>query len=198
MSAERDPLAGLRSRGRDARRALTDSERATASRRIAATVIRTHEFNAARFIACYLPMREEVDPAGVIARAWDAGRRVYVPVLGAHGSMFFGRLAADTRLAKTPFGLYEPIDTEVIAPRKLDLVITPVVAFDDRGHRIGMGGGYFDRAFAFLKRRRHWLQPKLLGLAFDCQQVDGFEPNPWDVSLYSVVTESGRKTFGGS
>jgi 5-formyltetrahydrofolate cyclo-ligase len=53
-----------------------------------------------------------------------------------------------------------------------------------------MGGGYFDRYFSFLRHRQHWLHPKLIGVAFDCQKVEEIPANPWDIPLYSVITES--------
>jgi 5-formyltetrahydrofolate cyclo-ligase len=64
-----------------------------------------------------------------------------------------------------------------------------VVAFDARRHRVGMGSGYFDRCFAFLKHNRQWQRPKLIGVAFECQRVEKIVPNPWDVRLYKLVTE---------
>jgi 5-formyltetrahydrofolate cyclo-ligase len=69
-------------------------------------------------------------------------------------------------------------------------VLTPLVAFDEQHNRIGMGGGYYDRSFAFLKNRKQLIQPKLIGLAFDCQRVEKITANPWDIRLYSVITET--------
>jgi 5-formyltetrahydrofolate cyclo-ligase len=83
-----------------------------------------------------------------------------------------------------------PISGEEIAARKLDLVLTPLVAFDKNCQRIGMGGGYYDRTFSFLRARQQLLKPKLVGLAFACQQVPEIPANPWDIRLYSVITES--------
>jgi len=53
-----------------------------------------------------------------------------------------------------------------------------------------MGGGFFDRSFAFLKHKKRWLRPKLIGLAFACQKVDKIETNPWDIRLYSVISDA--------
>jgi 5-formyltetrahydrofolate cyclo-ligase len=65
----------------------------------------------------------------------------------------------------------------------------PVVAFDANKNRIGMGGGYYDRCFHFLRNRRKWLKPKLIGVAFACQQVKNITPETWDIPFYKVVTD---------
>ena len=73
--------------------------------------------------------------------------------------------------------------------RELDVVITPLVAFDGEMNRIGMGGGCFDRTFAFLKRRKVYLRPKLIGVAFACQQIEKVNANPWDIRLFQIITD---------
>lgn len=180
---------GLRKSALAARRSLGVEARNAASTVIANRVIRSHEFAAANTIACYLPMRDEVDPGRIIERAWRAKKRVFAPVTGQKGKMTFRPLAPDTRLERNHFGLWEPISAPVVAVKALDLIITPLVAFDSERNRIGMGGGYFDRSFAFLKHRKHWLRPKLIGLAFECQEVEAIVPNPWDIRVYRVFSE---------
>ena len=172
-----------------ARRALSDHDRAIASARIASRVVRSREFSAASTLACYLPMREEVDTSRIVARAWRAKKRIFAPVVGRGGRMTFWELRPETHLQRNCYGLWEPVGSVQIAAKDLDLVITPLVAFDTSLNRIGMGGGYFDRCFAFLRHRRNWSQPKLVGLAFDCQQVEKIEPNPWDIPLYRIISD---------
>jgi 5-formyltetrahydrofolate cyclo-ligase len=82
----------------------------------------------------------------------------------------------------------------LIAPELLDLVITPLLAFDGKGHRIGMGAGFYDRTFSFLNRSPRPSKPLLCGLAYAFQQVADTEPEGWDVSLDYVVTEEGVMT----
>jgi len=170
---------------------MSAESRDIASAKICSTLIRSHQFFAAKSIACYLPMADEVDPTRIIERAWCAKKRIFCPVIAKSGKMFFRRLEPDTTLRQNRFGLWEPIDGEIIAARQLDLVITPLVAFDDENNRIGMGGGYFDRYFAFQKRSTRWLRPKLIGLAFDCQKVEKIVANPWDIRLCAVISASG-------
>ena len=104
--------------------------------------------------------------------------------------MNFIEVRPDSDLKINRYGLWEPAFGAKILVNALDTVVTPVVAFDEAAHRIGMGGGYFDRAFVFLRHRQHWLQPKLVGLAFNCQKVEKIKANPWDIRLYRVITEA--------
>ena len=81
-------------------------------------------------------------------------------------------------------------EEETIDVDELDVVVTPLVAFDNQRNRIGMGGGYFDRTFTYLRNRQYWLRPKLIGVAFECQRVATIAPNPWDIPIFRVFTES--------
>jgi 5-formyltetrahydrofolate cyclo-ligase len=71
----------------------------------------------------------------------------------------------------------------------LDLVLTPLVAFDAQGHRLGMGGGFYDRSFAYLLRHSRWLRPRLIGLAYDFQRQTRLPHQPWDVPLHAIATD---------
>jgi 5-formyltetrahydrofolate cyclo-ligase len=78
----------------------------------------------------------------------------------------------------------------------LDLILTPLVAFDDQGNRLGMGGGFYDRTLAYLGRRKHWKKPRLIGTAHAFQQVARLPHESWDVPLHGVVTEKALLSFG--
>jgi 5-formyltetrahydrofolate cyclo-ligase len=89
----------------------------------------------------------------------------------------------------------EPGDAgDTIDARWLDLVLMPLVGFDADGNRLGMGAGFYDRKFAFLRHRRAWRRPLLLGIAFDAQRVERFDAALHDVPLWGVVTE--RAVYG--
>jgi len=180
----------LRHKCRQVRSELTTANRDEASARICNTITRAGYFRRSRNIGCYLPGDEEVDTWPIISRAFSMGKQISAPVLRKNGLMRFRELDADTGLSPNQFGLLEPQQGEFIDPQRLDIVITPLVAFDSSGNRIGMGGGYFDRCFAFLKGRKIWLHPKLIGVAFDCQRVTSISPKPWDIALFRVVTEA--------
>ena len=135
-------------------------------------------------------MRDEVDTTAIIERAWSAQKRVFCPVTDTHGVMNFCEIKPDTVVTRNRYGLWEPSSGVIIDARDLEVVITPVVAFDADKRRVGMGGGYYDRCFRFLKNRRKWLKPKLIGVAFSCQETAAINSDPWDVPLYSIVTEN--------
>jgi 5-formyltetrahydrofolate cyclo-ligase len=193
-----NPLAEVQRRKRELRRGYIDTrsclgpeERSNASARIAEKVVRAPFFQRSRRIACYLSMADEVDTWRIIGRAWRMKKRIFAPVTRRGRKLEFREVTAESDLVRDDFGLLVPVAGEVIAARKLDLVLTPLVAFDDEGERIGMGGGYYDRTFSFLRGRRQLLKPKLVGLAFACQRVPRIAPNPWDIRLYRVITEAG-------
>ncbi len=120
-------------------------------------------------------------------------KQVYLPVLRPFGDnrLWFAHYAPGTPLVKNRYGIAEPdIDHgKRVEAFALDLVLAPLVGFDLQGNRLGMGGGFYDRSFAHLLRHRHWLKPRLVGLAYDFQQVKHLPAQPWDVPLTAVATE---------
>ena len=172
------------------RRALNDQQRQRANAAIQQKFLRSGMFYRCQTIACYLAMHDEVQTERIFSRAWQAGKSIYVPVTSHHRQMRFVKISRNSRLQRGAFGIWQPLDGEEIHPRKLDVVVTPLVAFDAARHRIGMGGGYYDTAFSFLKTQRKWLRTKLIGLAFACQKTQKIVANPWDIALSGIITES--------
>jgi 5-formyltetrahydrofolate cyclo-ligase len=169
---------------------MTAYEKNEASEKIVGTVVRSSLFRRAKLIACYLPMQDEVDTWQLIRRAWRMKKRIFAPVVEKNFVMKFCEVTPESTLAPNRYGLAEPQNGKIIPARQLDLVVTPVVAFDDQCNRIGMGGGYFDRTFSFLRMRQHLFHPKLIGLAFACQRVDKIVANPWDIRVFRIIDET--------
>ena len=86
------------------------------------------------------------------------------------------------------FGIPEPMLTKnnLCPLSQIDLIFTPLVAFDSSGNRLGMGGGFYDRTLAPIKRDQ--LTTQLIGLAHNCQQVDALSQDSWDIPLNGIVT----------
>jgi 5-formyltetrahydrofolate cyclo-ligase len=183
----------IRKRCKIARNKMNRDDRTTASEKIAEIVIHSSWFQRSKSIACYLPVTGEVDTKRIIARAWRMKKRIFAPVVEKNGQMSFRAMGAETTLYRNKFGIYEPSDEAIINPHELDVVITPLVAFDSQNQRIGMGGGYFDRTFSFLANRNAYLHPKLIGLGFACQKIEKIPANPWDIPLFAVITENSER-----
>ena len=186
----------LRQYGRETRASLDELTREFASSVIAKKVVASAWFRRAEYIGCYLSTQDEVNTWEIISRSWQMKKRVFAPICKKHFRMQFHEVTPDTDLCLNRYGVFEPVGSETVTPRMLDIVIAPVVAFDREHNRIGMGGGYFDRTFSFLRHRNAWLHPKLVGLAFACQQVEEITPNPWDIRLSGTITEDEANTSG--
>jgi 5-formyltetrahydrofolate cyclo-ligase len=178
------------------RLALPPEVRAAAEREIARALRRMGALRRGRRIAIYLAMPGEVNPATILRAARRAGCEIFVPRVSSRrrGRMSFVPLRPETRLRPNVYGIAEPVarDGERVRPLELDLVLMPVVGFDRQGNRLGMGAGYYDRALRHRRdAARPWRRPRLVGLAFACQEVESILPSPWDVALDAVVTERG-------
>lgn len=184
----------LRQIMRAKRRALSPAERSACARQLARTLVMTHLFQRSRRIAFYLSVRGEMDLGPLMRHALALGKRVYLPVLAPGGAkrLRFAPYEENDKLVLNRFAIPEPAvpPCKQERPASLDLVFVPLVAFDDKGNRLGMGGGYYDRTFAFLKHRRYWQRPKLIGVAYEFQKVECLHTEPWDVPLYGIATES--------
>ena len=167
------------------------------ARNAADVAIRRHikalpQYRSARRIALFLAFDGEPDLSPLIR--FDQRKEFYAPIISAK-DMHFARIGPDVELVPNTFGIGEPYPPELIDPRALDLVLTPLVAFDDSGNRLGVGAGYYDRCFAFLLGRTVWQKPKLIGTAYALQRLDRIAANAWDVPLWGAVTERGFQCF---
>lgn len=191
-----DARRALRRECRARRRALPPEHRRAAAEAAARALVASRLLRRGARVAVYLPADAELDPGPIVAAARARGCRVYVPVIvdARRARMRFGPIDAPRRAWRlNRYGHAEPgrLPSLLRSAVDLDLVLVPLVAFDAAGHRLGMGGGYYDRAFAFLRRRVHWRRPRLVGLAYECQRVPALPAMPWDVPLWGVLTEAG-------
>lgn len=183
---------GLRRQLQAARRALTPGARAHAARLIARHAERELPLRSGARVAVYAALPHELDTTPLIERARRRGCRLYLPRIdrpSAARGMRFIELAA--RLRRNRLGIEEPEGQRALGARWLDLVFLPLVGFDRHGVRLGTGGGYYDRAFAFRRWRAAWHAPLLVGIGFACQEVERLPRAAHDVLLDAVITEEG-------
>ncbi|HKI68383.1 MAG TPA: 5-formyltetrahydrofolate cyclo-ligase, partial [Verrucomicrobiae bacterium] len=187
----------LREQLRARRSALTQSEASAAALACAQHLTSSSEFKTAGHIAGYVSVDRELDPQPLLRMALEEAKSVYLPRIRESNGMEFVAWRAGDPLHGNRFGIPEPSsrDAAVFAPEALDLVLVPLLGFDMRGNRLGFGGGFYDRAFAF--RRLRSAPPFLCGYAYDGQRCDGLEAAEWDVALDAIVTPSGVHFFSG-
>nr|WP_236263617.1 5-formyltetrahydrofolate cyclo-ligase [Pantoea sp. S62] len=180
----------IRQQVRHLRRAMTDEQQAQAAEQLAELALNYAPVTTARNIALFLSVDGELNTRPLIARLWHLKKAVYLPVLHpfSPGNLLFLRYSPDTTLIPNKLRIPEPpLDIRQLSTLdQLDLMLVPLVAFDQHGQRLGMGGGFYDRTLQ--NWRQHGFLP--VGLAHDCQQVDSLPVAEWDVPLPAVMTPS--------
>jgi len=182
----------LRKDTRNKRRDLSFHQQNLHAQSVAHLVCRHKLFLNAKRIACYLAEDGEIDPTHIIEKAWQQKKDVYLPVLPPTGkSLLFAPFKFNTPLKPNRFGILEPDvhPDHWIRARQLNLILLPLVAFDEQGNRLGMGGGFYDRSLAFTSHRKQWHSPHLMGLAHEVQKVKQLTCESWDVTLNMIATE---------
>lgn len=151
---------------------------------ITRTLLQQSWFQCAKHIALYTSFDGEVPTEGLLQQALQLGKYCYLPTLvGRH--LHFAPIDAQTSLTPNRYGILEPVtSTPLLSGNDLDLVLMPLVAFDLKGYRLGMGGGYYDRTF-----QKKGGRPILVGLAYDFQKVSFVPHTGLDIKLHAVVTE---------
>jgi len=142
----------------------------------------------AKRVGAYLPHGSEIDPRPLMYALARSGCAVYLPVVGRQLNSSLSFRPWRPPLARNRYGIMEPRWGRKLQGSQLDMILVPLVGFDLRGSRLGQGGGHYDRTFAFLSRRKH-LKPRLIGMAFERQQVAELPRDTHDVCLHAVITE---------
>jgi len=181
-----DPTAKdlRRSEALSRRGALSLADRAAFSDAIAERVLPFAQQMSGGPVGGFWPIRTEVDPRPALLKLTELGLQAALPVVTPSGLIFRSWTNGDI-MAKGPFGLREPEATaEEVTPLTL---LVPLAAFDRRGHRIGYGAGYYDRAIARLAA----IGPLFtIGVAFSVQEIDRVPDEPHDRTLDIIVTET--------
>lgn len=188
----------LRKSLRQRRAAIGRTERRRAAAGLTRNALRHGLLARYQRIGIYLAHGAEISTLPLINRALTLKRACYLPMLsfGRGRMLWFNRLQAGQSWVANRYGIPENTTTQQVHARQLDLLFMPLVGFDDCGNRIGMGGGFYDTTLAYLQRRVAWRKPYLVGVAFECQRINGELPHdPWDVPLDAVLTERGLYRF---
>ena len=174
------------------RRSVTPGEREHAARLVAANVQRFLKPMAGWRVAAYAALASELDSAPLLELLLRRDCEVFLPRIdrprSARGMRFIPMQGA---LRRNRLGIDEPQGVRSIGARWLDLVLLPLVGFDARGVRLGTGGGFYDRAFAFRRFRSGWHAPRLVGVGYAFQQVSHIDAAAHDVLMDAVITEKG-------
>lgn len=142
-------------------------------------------------VSGFWPIRSEIDVRPLMSRLQARGARLCLPAIIDKETIVFREFSASADMIETGFGTSGPgPDAAELDP---DIMLVPLSAFDRMGHRIGYGAGYYDRAIDRLRAKGR--APKLIGIAFDCQEVASVPAEPHDVALDAMLTESGFRVF---
>ncbi|POT56674.1 5-formyltetrahydrofolate cyclo-ligase [Citrobacter amalonaticus] len=175
---------------RQRRRALTPRQQINFGQQAANRMLAYPPVMMAHTVAVFLSFDGELDTQPLIEQLWRAGKRVYLPVLHpfSPGNLLFLHYHPRSELVVNRLKIQEPkLDVRDVLPlSQLDVLITPLVAFDGTGQRLGMGGGFYDRTLQ--NWQQHRIQP--VGYAHDCQLVEKLPVEEWDIPLPAVVTPS--------
>ena len=184
----------LRKEFRQRRRNLDPNARQSADRAIHRTLIELVESTACASLSAFVSFDGEPDLGPTLNVLSRRGVRIALPVIvdaPETPRLQFCNWDPSMPLARNFFGIDEPGSGDVVPPGDLDLVLLPLVAWDECGHRLGMGAGYYDRALASVV---DCSRPLRVGIAYALQQADRLPADPWDVRLHQVITENGRFT----
>ena len=166
------------------RRKLSVNDRNLMNQQIIHRIQSLSVYHDAKNIALYHSMADEVDLKLLCNSAILRDKKVYLPVLNTHKTLLFLPTNLNTILKPNRFGILEPQENknEALPPDLFDLMILPLLAFDTKGTRLGMGAGYYDRT---IEKQRPQV---LMGVAYECQRHPSIPSDPWDVPLSMVVT----------
>tara|TARA_R110001583_G_scaffold25250_3_gene91538 strand:+ start:5234 stop:5827 length:594 start_codon:yes stop_codon:yes gene_type:complete len=182
----------IRQKIRLARRSLSAEQQSIDAEKLLARLIKLDKVQQSTHIAISLAFDGEIQTQPFIEWCWENNKKVHLPVIHPFnkGHLLFLHYHSETEMVTNQYGIKEPkLNQQLICPvNKLDIIFTPLVAFDVQGNRIGMGGGYYDRTLA--PWFNHKTGPYPIGLAHDCQQVEQLPIASWDVPLPEIITPS--------
>jgi 5-formyltetrahydrofolate cyclo-ligase len=172
------------------RKALAPAERIAAAQGLRRSLEQLPEYLTDARVAGYWATQGELPLNLVIPPLAQRGQQFLLPVVSKGQTLKFAPWRAGEDVQPNRYGIPEPTDTsELFEPFQIDLVLVPLLGFDRRGHRLGYGGGYYDRSFAFLNDQVRPTEPLLVGIAYAFQELPQLDEADWDVPLDFIATE---------
>ena len=193
-----DPKAALRRELRALRRSLPARLRRQAARALARLARRHRLLGSGRRLGFYMPAKGEIDCKPMLEQARRLGAACHLPLVPPAGmrKLWFVAVGEGPYWRNNRFGIAEyGHHLPRLRANHLDTLFIPLLGFDRRGYRLGMGGGFYDASLAHLARARRWRRPRLVGLAFSIQMRERLPTDAWDVPLDAVLTERGMHCF---
>jgi len=179
----------LRTQLRAKRRSLSPKQQRVAAKKLSFRISQSIAFKKAKNIAFYFANDGEICLKDTIKLAMKHRKRCFAPVV-TRKTLNFKEIFYFRKFVLNKFGIPEPnARANTIPAHKIDLVLLPLVGFDLVGNRLGMGGGFYDQTFAFVNKKSVGTC-KLMGTAHECQRLTQLCPDPWDIPLHYVATES--------
>jgi len=185
----------LRKSLRQKRQNLDTLAQQTAAENLLTQLLTVEPFLRSEKVAMYLANDGEIAPSEVQLWMYNNGKIPFLPMVrqsSGRNSLLFAEAKKNAIYSENHFGISEPVvdDEELMSPDALDMVLLPLVGFDQNGNRIGMGGGFYDTTFEHLKDSGDsQRKPMLIGLAHECQKVAQITAESWDIPLNIVVTD---------
>lgn len=193
MSENPPSKTQLRSELRQRRQRLTATEQRAAARAVAHRIGGLPQWSTARRIALYRAADGEIDTDPLVELARADNKLLFLPVVRADDNLAFAAWLAGEHLSPNRYGIPEPPAAARRCPAaELDILFLPLVGWDRRGGRLGMGAGFYDRTLSGIQR------PLLIGLAHACQEVGEIPMDEWDIGLDFIATDNALYRCQGS
>ena len=195
ISTEYNTRTSIRQVLRSRRKALSLTFQQKAAKDLLSILKNNSVIKQAKHIAVYLANNGELDLQPFIHWCWQHNKHIYLPIVHpfSKGNLLFLHYDNNSTMVSNRYSIDEPkLDVRNIKPiQQLDIILTPLVAFDNTGARVGMGGGYYDRTLA--KWYEHYAlntqyTPSIFGIAHDCQQIAKVPHEAWDIPLPKIIT----------
>lgn len=173
----------LRQSMRQIRKSLSLADQEQASKKVTHSILNLKPYQQAQRLAFYRAFEGEIQLDAVWFEAEKNGKDCYFPVLTQKDELAFLKANQKTIFTPNRYGILEPlVEEDSVFTKKLDIIFIPLVAFDDRCTRLGMGKGYYDKTLADS-------EALLMGVAYEFQRQHHIEASSWDVPLHGVITQ---------